>query len=869
LKSYIEEASKPLAEPACTPFLKMDCMVEPPSPSQPSQDDSVPGEATPPTDSEVQIEEELSIPWPVILRGLNGVAVATKAVDGEVERIAQAITTATSVQRSPTLNLDQRALNDSDVALSLRNWHAHITATTLEENLRHRANIALAMAFLCQSGRQNISIHAVDLDFVWSLVREALTSTSITFTVSRSAQGFLAVPLWSLMKDGNIDELFRLHVWLPDGKRGISDLAIHAHQPFAQSWILAGEGRDHTFEVQSADASTATHAEFGVGWSDSSGKESGKAYQTHQKSSTVVNTGKLVRVAPRTSELHSRNMTYTVPAGICHRSEVAPDILHATLFFFDSYRGFQQNAPVIGPVDGKPYTQERDPAGVTPAVLAKIVESVRAWETLYGQGLRHAQKAEWEEALRAHRSALHICQSTPDVPNAPHYRHAVMGELGHTYRMLGRYDLARATLEDALHEMPLNQQRVESTGELAVVYRHMNRLEDAKRACDDEYNTAKHLNLERDMCRAVGNLGMVNYQLFLSTQDMALLDLAISQLTERVERARRLKEFAGTQLSDPNSKAELTEYASQREAIALARLSLCFAKKEDIDQAISVALEALNVTFTQKDTTKIAFSRFFYGRALRLGGQDKEALAQFNPPNTCTPAIALCKEPSDEHREYIREMIKAGADLELRDEQGYSALDCAVYSGDTATQKVIEEGLRLKFAREAEEKLEQHLYEATLRKGYRELFQDKLRPVLLGAGGGPILEQLRHVYADSLAKEIEKSSIFDGLKFVRYTDFLRCKKLPRSSDGFTDQITLGPDGNSAAEFIIFFSYRWIAKDPGSQATGDSPDDIHNSQYQRMIRAVDEFLKLHPKVDREKLCIWIVSQVLRPFCMLYL
>ena len=63
--------------------------------------------------------------------------------------------------------------------------------------------------------------------------------------------------------------------------------------------------------------------------------------------------------------------------------------------------------------------------------------------------------------------------------------------------MLGRYDLASDTLEDALREMPLNQHRVETTGELAVVYRHMNRLENAKRACEDEYSTAQHLNLEK------------------------------------------------------------------------------------------------------------------------------------------------------------------------------------------------------------------------------------------------------------------------------------------------------------------------------------------------------------------------------------
>ena len=38
--------------------------------------------------------------------------------------------------------------------------------------------------------------------------------------------------------------------------------------------------------------------------------------------------------------------------------------------------------------------------------------------------------------------------------------------------------------------------------------------------------------------------------------------------------------------------------------------------------------------------------------------------------------------------------IDAGADLELRDEQGYSALESAVYNGDDETTKIIECGLR-------------------------------------------------------------------------------------------------------------------------------------------------------------------------------
>jgi hypothetical protein len=55
----------------------------------------------------------------------------------------------------------------------------------------------------------------------------------IQFKVSRSSQGFYAVPLWSQMKEGEIEKLFRLHVWIPYGKERISESNIHTHQAFA------------------------------------------------------------------------------------------------------------------------------------------------------------------------------------------------------------------------------------------------------------------------------------------------------------------------------------------------------------------------------------------------------------------------------------------------------------------------------------------------------------------------------------------------------------------------------------------------------------------------------------------------------------
>ncbi|KIK16076.1 hypothetical protein PISMIDRAFT_637576 [Pisolithus microcarpus 441] len=214
---------------------------------------------------------------------------------------------------------------------------------------------------------------------------------------------------------------------------------------------------------------------------------------------------------------------------------------------------------------------------------------------------------------------------------------------------------------------PDGPERIEFSGELGVVYRHMNRLEDAKRAFEDQYNTAKRLSNERAQCRAVGNLGMVNYQ--LSGQSRGpLLDLAIEQLTERVTSVRRLKAALDTQSSDPSQRHLLNTFTTW-EMVGLSRLSLCYTARGEGEQAIKAASEGVELTTKSADSTAIAMSRLFYGRALLLDGQHQEALKQFNPPNGCTPTIALCKEPSEEHRSYLAELVDAGADMDVVDEQ--------------------------------------------------------------------------------------------------------------------------------------------------------------------------------------------------------
>jgi tetratricopeptide (TPR) repeat protein len=810
------------------------------------------------------------IPPSALLRVLEGVVVATKMSEDGAKAIVRWISLHRIPRRDSASDSDDDDPNDDhDVAaaLSLCDWRAAIASDfpqEEEEDSRQLASLALGVAFLRQKSRQAQCATAAALELVWGLIHDALTSPLLTrplCSASRSAQGFLAVPLCSLVKDGNIDELFRLHVWLPDGQRGNRKFAIHAHQPFAQSWILAGEGKDHSYKVEpAADTLAATHAEYALAWND--GKNLGTTYKTHQTSSIVVNTGTLVRATPTGSAVHTRDMSYSIPEAAFHTTEVSPDILHATLFFFDSHRGFVKDARVLGPKDAESISQLRDPAGVTPVALASMVDAVRSWEIFMGQGKQHTQRAEWEHASRAFNSALNLCESVQNFPNATRYRHLCSGKLGNTNRRFGRYEQAKDILERALAEMGPSLQRVEFSGELGVVYRHMNRLTNAKRAFEIQYNTAKQLKFEREMCRAVGNLGMVNYQLSQQNHDDAMLELAIKQLVERVQSARDIKGTIDRQATDPNTKAHWIKDATTWESIGLSRLSLCYAARGNAKEAIAVALESLDITSGSEDSTVIAMSRFFYGRALLLVGLREEALKQFNPPKACTPAIALCKEPSEEHRQYLREVVDAGADLDLVDEQGYKALDYAVFNGDAATEKLVLEGLRRKLDGDVERKLVQRQTEANLRKGYRELFQEKLRPVLLGGGGGgggeDGLQNLRHVYADALAADEEKRRMFDGLKFVRYSDFLRFGKLPRSSDGLVQQFMSKSGGShrgGAAEFVIFFSYRWINKEPGAS----SPDDTKNTQYRRMVKAAEEFLRLHPSVDGERLGIWVVSQ----------
>ncbi|KAF2192828.1 hypothetical protein K469DRAFT_735688 [Zopfia rhizophila CBS 207.26] len=315
--------------------------------------------------------DETSIAAASILRVLEGVAVATKAPDEYVQPLAQWLRRYGVVEGNDS-PLGITAIDTKsalDLAIPFGEWRAAINSSSenCNEGVRQLAQVTLAVALLREKARRGLDVDTASLDTIWSLIHEAIISaqgTKVQFTVSRSAQGFLAVPLCSLLNDGRIEELWRLHTWLPDGQRGVSEeVCIHAHQPFGQSWTLLGCGTDCTFEVDSPnDPSLTTHAAYECCYAGADGKQ----------------------ITPVSREPHSRDMTYIVPGGAYHRSIVSGSRLHATLFVFDAHRGYDDTAAVLGPKDVSEYFQPRDPAGITPEALAQMVGATRKWEQAQG-----------------------------------------------------------------------------------------------------------------------------------------------------------------------------------------------------------------------------------------------------------------------------------------------------------------------------------------------------------------------------------------------------------------------------------------------------------------------------------------------------
>jgi len=514
------------------------------------------------------------------------------------------------------------------------------------------------------------------------------------------------------------------------------------------------------------------------------------------------------------------------------------------------------------------------------------------WQSLMDNGRIAIGRRALEISLHHFTSALHMCETYPHLQDR---KYMVLGDLGWISRLSGKYAESVETLEEALALAdaipgPPTKQRISIAGELGTLYRLMDRYDDAKRMFAEQYKVAKGMGpkLSGATCRAIGNLGMANYQRALELWNKEknntnvnpevaqkvrdMVKLAIEQQHERIKRALKIQDAEDK--CQNHGETQRYKKAIGWEAIGHSRLSLCYTllasvdpkqRHEMLEQAESHALSGMK---GGGDDSNITFARFFYGRVLLLQGEKELANTFFNPhlnpgfnwtPAEGTPAIAFSQEHSLEHRVYLREIVESGADLEPVDDEGYDALQYTIFNGDKESEKIILDGFRKKGASNVE--LNERRETAHLRKGYREIFQEKLRP-LLYQGKTDTIKEIRRVYAQTIEADPQKSSVFDHLKYIRYTDFKTFGRLPRSSDGLVKSFKLGPDGedDNYLDFLIFFSYRWINTDRSL----NTPDDADHTQYRRMLDAIEQFLEANTDVDMEMLCIWMVSLLVGVF-----
>lgn len=492
------------------------------------------------------------------------------------------------------------------------------------------------------------------------------------------------------------------------------------------------------------------------------------------------------------------------------------------------------------------------------------------------------KNAQWESAEQHLRDAWTLC-SDPDYPNAARDQLKVQMELAEVTRRHGNYKDAIKAQQKVIKSSEIDDLRkCQVFGELGVNYRHSDRIEEAANVFQQHYDFANRISfeMEAEKCRAVGNLAMSKYQLYQKTPEQAPQSMILDSIRlqqERVISARdlqvRLKdEFGGIENNESQLAAVGVTPAWVKlwmarlpmwGAIGLTRLSLAYLANNDVDGALLLGKQGVEETkdATWADPTVRAISRFIYGHALLSYGNQDEARKHFDFPNSvssdikgvCTPAIALCKEPTEEHRAWLREMVRCGVDLTSYDEQGYSALDYAVYCNDTETTRLLEKGLAMQLDSEEQAKATKL---ALVRKHFRHIFHTHFRPILQRESADCI-HDLRDKYVELLRNEREKRKRFDVLRLISIRDFEEANEIPQwgMDDTRTKTFVQVKSESTDEPFVVFFSYRWMGKehDPSSR----NPDSPQRFQYKRMLDALKKLLNKNPNIKKENVYIWLV------------
>jgi tetratricopeptide (TPR) repeat protein len=442
-------------------------------------------------------------------------------------------------------------------------------------------------------------------------------------------------------------------------------------------------------------------------------------------------------------------------------------------------------------------------------------------------------------------------------------------------------DAIEALMKAANVQGTNDKQKCQIYGELGINYNRTDRTLEAADMFQRQFDLSTKMAFEMDAetCRAAGNLGHAHLQLHMRHAQGAdrqdLLGSAMNLQTQRIEMAQMLMDklqgwqnMHGKRNMHGFSQSWINYWLGKLwlwGVIGISRSVLTYIAAGQLDNASASGHQAVEMTkdAAGADPTIRALSRFMYGHALLHSGDVTNAKMQFNYPHSstpgiigvCTPAIALCRESSAEHRLYLQEVIQQGVDLTAYDEQGYSALDYAVFSNDHEAVDMIKEGLNSQIDVQS---IAQVYKMAQIRRHFREIFHSRFRPIIQN-GHAQCMRDLRSEYVELLSAQAEKRQCFDRLRAVRYADFKNHAALPHWSAN-TNHLTMDyekiKEKCTREPLFVFFSYRWVGR--SQDCDKRSPDNDRHYQYRRMVDALGQLLLKHPEVDEQDLYIWLVG-----------
>jgi hypothetical protein len=188
------------------------------------------------------------------------------------------------------------------------------------------------------------------LPTIWKLLYKSIIAFSDKDIIATiGSQGFLSVPLYHSDKGEKSFDFFRLHIWDTSLEQFIDfkkteQFAIHSHQFYAHSWIIAGEILNTQHIVQETSENTE-YSYFEIKWNNS-------ANEVNSKTSLAVNTNIFANVKALEVERYGPGAVYQINAGEFHKSRVNTDKpINATIFLFTTKKGRVPKSFVLGPSD--------------------------------------------------------------------------------------------------------------------------------------------------------------------------------------------------------------------------------------------------------------------------------------------------------------------------------------------------------------------------------------------------------------------------------------------------------------------------------------------------------------------------------------